>query len=168
LTDSLEIPSWVFPVDPYEGESLSHFLGRFRRANYATASQLGQKTGLGAAIARWEKFYLNPFPTERQLEVLAAVVRVDAERLRLMLPAQGIGMKHEPIRLCAACYVEEPYHHLKWQFKETSGCDRHQLRLLSECPNCGARFAIPALWVDGACQHCSTSFSEMAGRQKAF
>ncbi|HEY9630365.1 MAG TPA: TniQ family protein [Coleofasciculaceae cyanobacterium] len=164
----LEIPPWVFIVEPYEGESLSHFLGRFRRANRAAVNELGQKSGLGAVLGRWEKFLLNPFPAQKQLEALATVVRVDADRLRLMLPPQGTGMKHEPIRLCAACYVEEPYHRLEWQFKETRGCDRHQLRLLSECPNCGARFAIPALWVEGACQRCLIRFSEMAGRQKAF
>ena len=152
MTDFPEIPSWVFQVDPYEGESLSHFLGRFRRANHTTLSQLGQKTGLGAAIDRWEKFRLIPFPTQQQLEVLSTVVRVDADRLRLMLPSQGTSMKHEPIRLCAACYAEEPYHRLEWQFKETRGCDRHQFRLLSECPTCGARFSVPALWVEGNCQ----------------
>ena len=161
------IPPWIFPVEPHDGESLSHFLGRFRRANYATTSQLGQKTGLGGAIARWEKFYLNPFPTQQQLEALAAVVRVGAERLRLMLPPQGVGMKHEPIRLCASCYAEEPSHRIEWQFKETRGCDRHQLRLLSECPTCGARFSVPALWVEGSCQRCSTSFSAMAMHQKS-
>jgi len=80
------IPPWIFPVEPHDGESLSHFLGRFRRANYAITSQLGQKTRLGGTIARWERFYLNPFPTQ-QLEALSAVVRVDAEQLRLMLPA---------------------------------------------------------------------------------
>ena len=35
------------------------------------------------------------------------------------------------------------------RLKVTAGCDRHQLRLLSECPKCKARFKIPALWVDG-------------------
>ena len=164
--NSLEVPPWVFPVDPYEGESLSHFLGRFRRANRSTANEIGQKSGLGAVLGRWEKFRLNPFPTERQLEALATVVRVDADRLRLMLPPQGVGMKHEPIRLCATCYAEEPFHRLEWQFKTTRGCDRHQLRLFSECPRCGARFKIPSLWAEGICQHCSLSFTEMINLQK--
>lgn len=168
MTNLPEVPAWVFPVEPYEGESLSHFLGRFRCANYATANQLGQKTGLGAAIARWEKFYLNPPPTQRQLEALAAVVRVDAGRLRLMLPRQGVGMKHEPIRLCAACYAEEPSHRIEWQFKETQSCARHALRLLSECPICGTRFALPTLWREGKCRRCSTSFADMATSQKPY
>ena len=160
------IPPWIFPVEPCDGESLSHFLGRFRRANYATTSQLGQKTRLGGTIARWEKFYLNPFPTQQQLEALSAVVRVGAERLRLMLPPQGVGMKHEPIRLCASCYDEEPSHRIEWQFKETNGCDRHQLRLLSECPKCGKRFKIPALWAEGHCHNCCMTFTEMRNYQK--
>ncbi|MBS9394995.1 MAG: hypothetical protein HEQ31_18260 [Dolichospermum sp. OL03] len=39
---------------------------------------------------------------------------------------------------------ETPCHQIKLQLKETGGCDRHNLRLLSKCPNCDARFKIPA------------------------
>jgi hypothetical protein len=42
-----------------------------------------------------------------------------------MLPSQGMTMKPRPIRLCAACYAESPFHRIEWQFK------------------------VPALWVDG-------------------
>ncbi len=145
---------------------MSHFLGRFRRANYSSAHELGQKSGLGAVLSRWEKFRFIPSPTQKQLEALATIVRMNVEQLSLMLP-QGVEMKHEPIRFCAACYEEEPYHRLEWQFKETRGCDRHQLRLLSECPNCGKRFKIPALWVEGHCHHCRMTFTEMRPYQKA-
>ena len=30
------IQPWLFEVEPYEGESLSHYLGRFRRQNQLT------------------------------------------------------------------------------------------------------------------------------------
>lgn len=161
-----EIQPWLFAIAPYDGESLSHFLGRFRRENDLSASGLGKEAGINAVVARWEKFYLNPFPSRRELEALAKVVQVDADRLREMLPPQGVGMKHEPIRLCGACYAELPCHKIEWQFKTTQGCDRHQLSLLSECPNCGARFKIPALWADGWCQRCFTTFAEMEKMQK--
>jgi TniQ len=161
-----EIQPWLFAIAPLEGESLSHFLGRFRRENDLSASGLGTEAGIGAVVARWEKLYLNPFPSRRELEALAKVVQVDADRLREMLPPEGVGMKHEPIRLCGACYAQSPYHKIEWQFKTTQGCDRHQLSLLSECPNCGARFKIPALWADGWCQRCFTTFAEMGKMQK--
>lgn len=132
-------------VKPFEGESLSHFLGRFRRANDLTPSGLGKAAGLGGAIARWEKFRFNLPPSRQQLEALAAVVGVEVGRLAQMVPSAGVGMKLEPILLCAACYTQLPYHKIEWQFKTTQGCNRHQLRLLSECPNYGARFKIPAL-----------------------
>ena len=163
-----DIQPWFFRVEPYEGESLSHFLGRFRRANELTPTGLGRAAGIGAVVARWEKFHLNPFPSRRELEALFAVVGVEAERLAQMLPPMGVGMKHSPIRLCGACYAQKPYHRIEWQFKATAGCDRHQVRLLSECPNCGARFATPALWTEGACQRCFLGFVESSRLQKPF
>jgi hypothetical protein len=161
-----DIQSWLFQVKPLEGESLSHFLGRFRRANDVTPTRLGKAAGLGGAIARWEKFRFNPPPSQHQLEALATVVGVEADRLTQMLPPAEVGMKLEPIRLCAACYTESPCHKIEWQLKVMQGCERHKLSLLSECPNCGARFKVPALWVDGWCQRCFMGFAEMTRWQK--
>lgn len=166
--ETAEIQPWLFRLEPMEGESLSHFLGRFRRANDLTPTGLGKMAGLGGAIARWEKFRFNPPPSVQQLEALAVVVGVEGDRLVQMLPPAGVGMKMEPIRLCAACYTESPCHKIEWQFKTTTGCDRHKLALLSECPNCGARFKVPALWVDGWCQRCFITFAEMVESQKPF
>ena len=166
-----ETQLWLTRVEPLEGESISHFLGRFRRAKgnkFSAACGLGQVAKLGVVLARWEKFYFNPFPTCDQLEALATVVRVDADRLREMLPPTGVGMKHEPIRLCGACYAQLPCHRTEWQFKTTAGCDRHQLRLVSKCPVCEKPFPIPALWVEGRCRRCLTSFAEMANYQKVY
>ncbi|MEH2440246.1 TniQ family protein [Nostoc sp.] len=84
-----------------------------------------------------------------------------------MLPPAGVGMKMEPIRLCAACYTESPCHKVEWQLKVIQGCDRHKLHLLSECPNCGGRFKIPALWIDGHCQRCFMRFTKMVNYQKS-
>jgi transcriptional regulator with XRE-family HTH domain len=91
--ETLEIQPWLFQIEPYPGESLSHFLGRFRRANELTPTGLGKMTGLGGAIARWEKFRFNPPPSRQQLEALAKVVGVDADRLEQMLPPAGAGNK---------------------------------------------------------------------------
>lgn len=84
-----DIQPWLFRVEAFEGESLSHFLGRFRRANEMTPSGLAKAAGLGGAIARWEKFRLNPPPSRQQLEALALVVVVEADRLVQMLPLTG-------------------------------------------------------------------------------
>ncbi|MDZ7969236.1 MAG: TniQ family protein [Nostoc sp. DedSLP03] len=162
----VEIQPWLFQIEPLQGESLSHFLGRFRRANDLTPTGLGKATGLGGAIARWEKFRFNPLPSRQQLEALAKVVEVNADRLAKMLPPAGGGMKIEPIRLCAACYVESPCHKMEWQLKVTQGCTSHKLTLLSECPNCGARFKVPSLWADNWCQRCFLPFEEMIVFQK--
>ncbi|AUT01643.1 hypothetical protein CLI64_15310 [Nostoc sp. CENA543] len=156
----------VFEVEPLDGESLSHFLGRFRRENYLTSSQLGKLTGLGAVVSRWEKFYFNPFPTRQELEALASVVRVNADRLADTLLPKGVTMKPRPIRLCAACYAEVPCHRIEWQYKDKMKCDRHNLRLLTKCTNCETPFPIPADWVQGECPYCFLPFATMAKRQK--
>ncbi|RCJ19204.1 hypothetical protein A6S26_27530 [Nostoc sp. ATCC 43529] len=37
-----DIQPWLFRVEPYEGESLSHFLGRFRQGNELKPTGLGK------------------------------------------------------------------------------------------------------------------------------
>ncbi len=173
---------WLFPVEPYEGESFSqhrdwicrgflgiprgHFLGRFRRRNYLSPSALGDLAGIGGVVARWERFHLNPFPTDKEFDALAEVVGVESVCLRLMLPPKGTGMKCEPIRLCGVCYDEVPCHRMEWQYKSVWKCDRHQLSLISKCPNCRAKFKMPALWEFGCCHRCRLSFSSMSEFQK--
>jgi protein-arginine kinase activator protein McsA len=49
---------------------------------------------------------------------------------------------------------------MEWQFKSTAGSEKHQLRLLSKCPRCGARFKVSALWEDEGCQRCRLPFGE--------
>nr|WP_318781172.1 hypothetical protein [Amazonocrinis nigriterrae] len=87
-----DVEPWLFLIEPYEGESLSHFLGRFRRANHLSASALGSLAGIGAVVARWERFYFNPRPSQKELEAIASVVEVNAQRLGEMLPPAGVGM----------------------------------------------------------------------------
>lgn len=164
--ESSDIQPWLFRTKPYEGESISHYLGRFRRANNLTPTGLGKATGLGGAIAPWEKFRFNPPPSKMELEKLAQVVKIDVSRLREMLPPPEIGMKMNPIRLYGACCGEMLCHRIEWQLKTTEFCSKHGLTLLSECSTCGSRFAFPALWVDGLCQRCFTAFGEMVQYQK--
>ncbi|MFN6463587.1 MAG: TniQ family protein [Nostoc sp. DedVER02] len=161
-----DVKPWLFIIEPYPGESLSHFLGRFRRANHLSASGLGILAGIGAVVARWERFHFNPRPSQQELEAIASVVEVDAQRLAQMLPPAGVGMQHEPIRLCGACYAEAPCHQIEWQYKSVWKCDRHQFKLLAKCPNCEAPLKMPALWEDGRCHRCRRPFAEMAAYQK--
>ncbi|MEH2457856.1 TniQ family protein [Nostoc sp.] len=162
-----DVKPWLFIIEPYLGESLSHFLGRFRRANHLSPAGLGNLAGIGAVVARWERFHFNPRPSQKELEAIAFVVEVDADRLAQMLSPAGVGMQHEPIRLCGACYGENPYHRIEWQYKSVWKCDRHQLKLLAKCPNCQAPFKMPALWEDGYCHRCRMLFAEMAKQQKS-
>lgn len=161
-----EIQPWLFEVEPYEGESLSHYLGRFRRQNQLTPGGLGAMAGIGAVVARWEKFHLNPYPTQAQFEALGEVLGLPAERLWAMLPPQGEGIVHEPIRLCGACYGENPCHRMEWQYKAMWKCNQHNLLLLSKCPRCGSKYKSPAVWEEGVCLRCRTPFTDLAKWQK--
>jgi transcriptional regulator with XRE-family HTH domain len=167
MVDFNDIQPWLFQVKPMPGESLSHFLGRFRRKNGWTPAELAKAAGFGGAIiSRWEKFRFNPPPSPTYLAALAVVVGVELERMVEMLPPLGITMKLEPIRLCGACYAESPCHQIAWQLQTANSCQKHRLSLLSECPICKARFKMPALWVNGHCHKCFTSFVAMAESQK--
>lgn len=154
-------------VEPYPGESISHFLGRFERANVWTTYQIGRVTGIKAGVSRWKKLYLRPlFPTRQELEVLAEIVEVSVDRLTEMLPFPTQGMKPpKTICLCAACYIDIPCHLIEWQFREVNVCDRHGLYLLSKCPKCKKAFSVPAEWEEGICSHCGKAFSEMVVHQ---
>lgn len=160
------IQPWLFQIEPYEGESFSHFLGRFRRPNHLSPSGLGQLASIGAVVARWERFHLNPPPSQKDFEALAQVIGVSAERLAEMLPPKGTGMQWSPIRLCGACYGETPCHRIEWQYKSVWKCDRHQLKLLSKCPKCEAPFKQPSFWERGQCERCQMAFAEMHTFQK--
>ncbi|MBD2357010.1 TniQ family protein [Tolypothrix sp. FACHB-123] len=158
-------------VEPYQGESISHYLGRLRRfkANSLPSGySLGKIAGLGAITTRWEKLYFNPFPSLEELEALGKLIGVQGERLYEMLPAKGMTMKPRPIRLCGACYGDVACHRIEWQFKDKMKCDRHQLGLLTKCTNCQTPFPIPADWVEGKCSHCSLPFAKMAKHQKRY
>ncbi|GET42277.1 hypothetical protein MiSe_70920 [Microseira wollei NIES-4236] len=99
----VEIQPWLFEVEPLEGKSLSHFLARFRRPNHLTPSSLGQWAGVGAVVARWERFDLNPPPSQKDLAALAKVVGVSAERLAQMLPPKGVGLTLSGLKPLSFC-----------------------------------------------------------------
>lgn len=158
-------------VEPYEGESISHYLGRLRRfkANSLPSGySLGKIAGIGAVTTRWEKLYFNPFPSSEELEALGKLTGIPVNRIYEMLPLKGMTMKPRPIKLCAVCYAEVPCHRIEWQYKEQQKCVRHNLRLLTKCTNCETPFPIPADWVKGECPHCFLPFAKMAKQQQRY
>jgi hypothetical protein len=159
-----KLEPWVLTIEPGEGESISSFLGRFRRANGITVSLLGSQTGLGATNGRWEKLRFNPWPSPAELTRLAALVEVDPNRLLALFPTAKVQL--DTVRLCAVCYREAPYHQWEWQVQGLASCKHHHLTLLSECPQCGTRFKRPSLW-EGHCHRCFTPFASMSSYQKA-
>lgn len=166
--EAFDLPRWC--PEPYLGESIANYLVRLRHqdvASISAPSSLSKAIGLGIALTRWEKFRFNPFPSQEEIEKLGNCIGLEVEKLIAMFPPKGERMKLEPIRLCAACYAEEPYHRLAWQFQSTAGCDKHQLRLLSKCPGCERPFTIPALVIEAKCP-CGMYFRRMVKRQTPF
>lgn len=152
---TLHIEPWLFMLEPFEGESISHFLGRFRRRNHLSSRHLGDLAGIGSVISRWEKFRFQPFPSTKELEALAEVVQVSPERLREMFTPPDDPIKLEPIRVCLLCLQESPYHRLEWQIQSKWQCSRHQATLSSKCPQCNRKYFLPSEWQAGRCCRCS-------------
>lgn len=157
---------------PYDDESISHYLGRWYRQDVVNTDSysLAKKLRLGKTLWRWENFYFNPPPTREELQKIAELMDLSVDRLLLMFPPQHEPINPKPIRICATCYVEDPYHRLSWQFQSTAGCDRHQLRLLAKCPDpkCGEPFPIPSDWAIGKCKKCGMPYATMARKQRNY
>lgn len=159
------IPTWYVQARPYPGESLSHYMGRFCRANCISTGILAKEAGVGhALLGRIQKFRFNPMPTAQQLEQIGLAMGLNLAQVQAMMPTQP--MKLEPIRLCAACYEEDPCHQMHWQYKATGGCSRHGLQLLPRCPHCRGSFKAPNTWERPACQRCGLPFAEMVRLQR--
>ncbi|MGG6297718.1 helix-turn-helix domain-containing protein [Leptolyngbya sp. AN02str] len=157
--------SWVFRVVPAPGESFGHFMGRFRRANGLSQRVIADYLGVREKwVEEWEQPSRRRNPTELQRIALSKLVEVSPKQLAKMLPPARL---HLQTRLCAACYGETPVHQANWQREEKSVCDRHALRLLSNCPICGAGFRTPALWEDECCEQCGLLFGQMRMYQQS-
>jgi DNA-directed RNA polymerase subunit RPC12/RpoP len=155
-------------LEPFEGESISHYFGRFRRQEIISAStpgSLGKAAGIGTALSRWEKFRFNPRPTQKELEAMSKLIGVEVKKLRALCPPIGEAMVHRSTRLCAVCYLEAPYHRIKWQFQSTKACEKHELPLISRCPGCEEKLPLPSEWNDGRCPQCGMKFTSMKKRQ---
>lgn len=159
----MDTDSWVFRVKAEAGESLGHYLGRFRRANHLSHRVIAEHLGIGVSwVEDWETPSRRRNPTELQLMAVSKLVEVAPKQLAKMLPPT---LLHLQTRLCAACYAETPVHQAVWQRAEKTECDRHGLNLLLACPACETGFHTPALWDDGCCEECGLRFSQMQGSQ---
>jgi TniQ len=155
---------WLFRVKAYRGESLGHFLGRFRRANALSHKSLAEHLSIRVEwIIAWESPSRRRNPTWLQLVALSKLVEVEPHNLAEMLPPEPLELR---TRLCAACYGERQVHRAAWQQAETNRCARHPLGLLSMCPLCSTGFRTPALWdEDECCEQCGLLFREMRSHQ---
>ena len=157
-------------LEPFEGESISHYLGRYRRQSVVSVSSamtLGLKTECGSIFHRWERFFFNPRPTAEEIDLVSQVLGLTEDELIKILPDQNESIVIEPVRLCAACYREKPWHHMIWQFKTFQCCEKHKLQLLISCPGCHKAFESPKCWiVPMLCKTCGFKFSRMKKKQK--
>lgn len=163
VTGRLRLPlePWLFKVEPYSDESFSHFLGRFRRANFLSSADLSSLLGQRCyVVSYWESPSRRRQPDPVARERLCELSGVSASRLSLMWPPGGTGL-HWPTRLCGLCYGSSPWHRLSWQLAAQSCCPVHGCELLESCPVCGHAFRLPSHWVDGSCEHCHLRYCEM-------
>jgi len=151
--------SWMFRVKAHEGESLGHFLGRFRRANQLSQRTIAEHLGIRVEwVQAWDTPSRRRNPTPLQVIALSRLTDVEPQQLERMLPPDAL---HLQTRLCPACYAEVPVHRSTWQRAYVDQCDRHFLQLLPACSECGAGFRTPALWEDDRCEGCGLRFAQM-------
>jgi transcriptional regulator with XRE-family HTH domain len=160
----MECESWVFRVNAYPGESLGHFLGKFRRANVLSHKSLAEHLGIREKwVEEWESPSKRRNPTSLQRIALSKLMDVEPERLVEMLPPERL---HLQTRLCAVCYAKTPVHRTEWQRDGEDRCDAGHY-LLNACPACQTDFRTPALWEDGLCERCGLAFSQMQKYQRS-
>ena len=152
---------WLFQVEPYCEESFSHFLGRFRRANYLSRRDLSAMLGERSyMVSYWESPSRQRRPGVDALRQLSWLSGVSVGRLKLMWSVAGTEL-HWPTRLCGECYAVTPWHKLSWQLASQPECEVHQRPLLSACPGCGSTFQLPSYWSRGECDECHLPFGKM-------
>lgn len=156
-------------LQPFEGESISHYLGRYRRQPIVSVSSpisFGLSTGCGSIFYRWEHLYFNPRPTVEEISLVCSVIGLREEELKKMLPASDESVLIQPIRLCALCYVNHPWHLMEWQYKSRASCMLHGVELMSLCPGCQKKFVLPCFWTEWmVCDRCGYGFRRMYRRQ---
>lgn len=159
-------------LEPFDGESISHYLGRYRRQPIVSVSSpisLGLATQCGSIYYRWEKLYFNPRLTSEEITLVCSVIGLEEDALIKLLPASNESVRIKPIRFCAACYQEHPWHLMRWQYKSCQGCEHHQVKLLYACPACSQPFPIPAHWSERMkCMRCNFTFSRMWKKQRSW
>jgi len=113
-TEAPQHPPWY--LEPFKGESISHYFGRFRRQeiiSVSTPTSLSKAAGIATALSRWEKFRFNPRPTQKELEAMSKLIGVEVKKLEALCPPTNVAMVHRSTRLCAVCYREAPYHRIE-------------------------------------------------------
>ena len=161
MIDALNAEGWMFQITPMPGESIGHYLGRFRRANCLTQSGLAELVSIEVRLLRGLEMPSMGQPLNAdQLKKLSAVIGLSELQLSEMLP-QARSQIHLATRLCPKCYGDAPIHQNAWQRATIGHCERHQEPFLTACPACQTGFRLPALWESGCCEQCWLSFSQM-------
>ncbi|WNN92139.1 helix-turn-helix domain-containing protein [Gloeocapsopsis dulcis] len=107
----------MFRVKAYPGESLGHFLGRFRRANQLSHKAIADHLGIRVEwVMAWEAPSRRRNPTPLQLIALGKLVNLKPKLLAKMLPTE---LLHLQTRLCAVCYCATArYPCIEWHGRE--------------------------------------------------
>jgi TniQ len=161
MIDALNTEGWIFQITPMPGESIGHYLGRFRRANCLSQSAFAEILSIEVRLVRGlEMPSLGQPLNADQLRKLLVLLELPDAQLAEMLP-QARSHLHLSTRLCPNCYADKPIHQTAWQQAMIEQCEIHQEPFLTVCPACFTGFRLPALWENGSCEQCWLPFSQM-------
>lgn len=154
-------------ASPEPDESMQSFFNRLAQCNSPDPAE-----GIEPVPADWIAsaadldFRQTQF-TDAQIIRLSALSGVPFKKLRSLAPTEarekgqwGDAVFHvlghelpfsclpnrEGRRLCPECLKESAHHRLVWNFRFAQVCTKHQIRLISSCPECNPRAPKPLDW----------------------
>lgn len=127
-------PYSTLPVRPrpIAGEAMFGYLLRVARANgYNTLAQLG--TAFSSFEALCQALKLTVAEKAKLFGPLPGFWRLT----NLSEGLSGIDFNHTRLRWCPSCMKESVYLRGIWSVEVAGICNRHGVRLIDQCPNCG-------------------------------
>lgn len=171
---------WPFYPRPFRGESFTGYKQRFAKENdispfdvWSFSKEKGMPQKIFASRLEWapdKQILLSRFAEISKLTVdnihemtfVIVLKKLDLGSEDFYKTRVLNGLFEPDRKFCPLCLNDKPFYRLIWQVKEIQICDRHFIRLISNCPVCKNK--IPLLSKNakvGFCPECESSLLQV-------